>query len=399
MGLGHTTSVIDTGFGVGCSPIQHLALPNQIHQVHYLNESLSNIIQSTEENPEQISPTRIQLHDFPSSHIDYIASFLNKLDYVNFNLSTRSIYFECNSPNALQQLSYSLFNFTSHPSVKHLTIDPSKTIQPNSSVNAPNFNQVTSLTLIANKTHGWLESFLDQVGNLDDMYKYEFVSLLAGFPHLSVTDDLTAKDIAHLCHNVVELCLEDGDTLNIELIAMFATTLKVLSFTQYEIGEFGFDQVTFDRLEERTLLTPDTLSFGSVLKSASTLKKIYISFYPNSLMSHVDIEQMITTLIVECEVLTYMCFSIESDQFYSILNGIESGLLQTAKQHRTQLRTHINMRCNWEIIADAFVNVLEVSNINDFMFIWYLHRYNGEPNLHSYWEIKYDEQMNCQSNM
>eukprot|EP01083_Nonionella_stella_P204358 745040_1 len=88
-----------------------------INDIDSFTKSLSDIIQSRKEKPNAISKTNIKLHQFPRAIIGHTASFLQQREYVAFNLSNRSIYLGCNSPNQLQQLDLLHLSRFRYPSI------------------------------------------------------------------------------------------------------------------------------------------------------------------------------------------------------------------------------------------------------------------------------------------
>eukprot|EP01083_Nonionella_stella_P176341 616687_1 len=261
----------------------HLVQTNQINEATHFNESLSNIINSRKETPKAVPTNNIQIHQLPRALIGHTASFLKQCDYITFSLSNRSIYLGCNSPNLLHELDlfgrdYSPFNLTAFPSVQILQIDPSRVIEspPNWSFDSPPFNQVNTLDLFANDSHGWVEQFLNlniinyesvttlqclDFGSLrpnDPMEGNEFLNLLTRFPNITnikldgvFAVNITAQEIANLWPNLIGLYIDGGyREFNANLITLLASKLKYLAFSRPGVDNlFYFDSVTLDKLE------------------------------------------------------------------------------------------------------------------------------------------------------
>eukprot|EP01083_Nonionella_stella_P173004 595405_1 len=386
------------------SLFQHLVKPNQINEANAFNQELSSIIQSRKEKEKAEKAEKPKLEQLPRAIIGYVASFLDQSEYPQFNRSNRFIYLGCNTPNTLQELDltalkdFSFINLSSFTSIKTLRIDPSKTIKSQHM-----YNQVTTLTLNANSKRGWVESFLNQnIVNCDNVttlvcnefgtinvpkiQKNNFLSLLAMFRNIThfrmwdvqVTGDITEQDITDLCLKIVGLGLYDGAGQN-KFLNIFGSQLKYLSLTQYSEYSFDCRNITFDKLEELRMVFPDDQLLGTILKSASKLKKIFIRYFDFGDCKD-TIKHDVPNLITKCASLNYMAFSIASHSFCSLLEGIEHGLFKTKTQHRTQLKIRIDVPNDdfqpkdFTFNVARIINALEACNINDFMFIWKLPR-------------------------
>eukprot|EP01083_Nonionella_stella_P049240 131302_1 len=262
---------------------QHLSKPSQIDRVTDFNQSLLNMIQSRAEKPKPPCTNNIQLHQLPRAIIGYTASFLEQSDYIRFSLSNRSVFLGCNLPNTLQTLSipwhinHSWTNLASFPSVKVLSLDPSEFIkaQHNTRSNSPIFNQVTTLTLLANHQREWVQSFLKQnIVNCDNvttleckrfgarslnMEGKEILSLLRAFQnltsldmfHIHITGHITAQDIADLCPGIVRFKSSHiGSDMISDLVKIFARQLKYLNLEQPRRNQFLFGDTVFGNLEQ-----------------------------------------------------------------------------------------------------------------------------------------------------
>eukprot|EP01083_Nonionella_stella_P064102 166793_1 len=353
------------------------------NDVDSFTKSLSDIIQSRTEKPIAISSTNIQLHQFPRAIIGHTASFLEQREYVAFNLSNRSIYLGCNLPNQLQKLDLLHFNryqsidVTSFPSAKTLAIYPP--IDFKATKRRP--LEVTTLILDARKTIGWSHRFLNQnivhcsgvttlecvhfgsvEGTVCRMTRNVFLNLLTRFPNLrhlkltgvSLTSDITANDIASLCPNLIGLYVNGGGRrLYNDLITLFARKLKHLAFIQHtSYHTFTFDRVSFGKLEELSIVNPDSASFDVVLKTASHLKKISLIDLDKRCgnfgsMFNTDIKKRITKMLVQCPIQS-MYFLVKSSGVESIMKGIESGIgrvfkTRAQRQHRKEMRIRIHV--------------------------------------------------------
>eukprot|EP01083_Nonionella_stella_P162185 532210_1 len=399
---------------------QQFARPHEIDHATRFNESLSNIIQSRKDKPKPkpkpkpiapVAPIHIKLHEFPRTIIGYIASFLYQWSYTRFSTSSRHIYLGCNCPNVLSTLalefakSYSCIPLTSFPSVKFLSICPSKIVasQPNFSSDSPNFNHVDHLSLYANKTNGWVHPFIrrnivncDTITSLSlhdfrslsddgDMEKSEFLGFLTRFTNLkdlmfvnsTFPDDLTAQDISDACPDLDGLALDGRDmNFNDDLIRMLASELTFLSYKQYQPNQFNFDTVSFDKLEELRAFTPDNASFNCILKSASNLKKIFIKHLPNSLMTTAAIKENTANLIAQCPSLHYIMIKLGSDQLVITLDGIGSGLFEVIRTSpKTQsvplgiVQFHVSSKC---CCVEYWEDCKLVGNLCDKRFYVYL---------------------------
>eukprot|EP01083_Nonionella_stella_P058028 152085_1 len=396
---------------------RHFAKTNQTNPVDSFNDSLSDIIQSRKEKPKAVSLRNPKLSQLPIAITGHIASFLTQQTYFQFSASSRSIYLGCNSPNLLHELNLidvddsSCINLELFPSVKSLSIDSLQaiTLPRNANTDSPIVNQLTTLTLDASESDendGWVQQFLDRnivncntvktlkclnFADRQEMEGKTFLDLLNSFPNLKhlklhhITTDVTAEDILNVCPNLDGLTVNSGDSqLNANLITLFASKLKCLSFVQYHANEFDFDSVNFATLEELHAVTPDYQSLNCILKSASNMKKVLIR--PESkgeldgLMSNVEMKSAMQNIIVECRFLEYLYVQAKSSHFCSVLDGIECGLFKTKKLNRTELKIHIcleemdsELKANTLALnAGRIVNSLESSAINDFMFIWEL---------------------------
>eukprot|EP01083_Nonionella_stella_P092155 257881_1 len=408
------------------SLFRHFVKANQIDELNAFNASLFDIIQSRKEKPKAISTRNVRLYQLPRAIIGHTASFLQQKDYIHFSMSNRFIYLGCNSPNLLQKLNlysitdYSSISLSSFPSVNFLYIEPLKAIASahTLSFDSPNFNHVATLVLThadGNTTRGWVEPFFNQnIVNCETVTKLdgvlfgddgtdgsEVLNLLGRFPNLKAitlsglyTDNVTSQDIANLCPNVVELCVDGGNLqLTEDLIAIFSSKLKSLGFTEFQNSEFHFDTLIMDQLEELTMIRPSYQSLEGIVKTASNLKKIFLSISisdvdDNDLMHDLDIKNGMTKLIVKCSFLTCMSFAVKWHGFCAMLEGIESGLLQTKRQRRAELKITINI-CGVNVSSNdsitlnvgRVINTLESSDINDFMFICkFLHVLSDDVN-------------------
>eukprot|EP01083_Nonionella_stella_P176342 616691_1 len=395
----------------------HIVKTNQIREANHFNEALSDIINSRKETPKAVPTNNIQIHQLPRALIGYTASFLKRHEYVKFAMSNRAVYLGCNSPNLLHALDlrniedYSSINLAAFPSVAILRIEPIE-LPSNWSFDSPPFNQVNTLDLFANDSHGWVEQFLSlniiNYGSVttlrcsdfgfrppaDPMQGNEFLNLLTRFPNITnikldgvFAVNITAQEIANLWPNLIGLYIDGGyREFNANLITLLASKLKYLAFsrvpgTNYS-NSFLFD-VTLDKLEELQARTPDQQSLNNILSSARNLNKILITHIrwvsPEDVrdgsMSNTEIKNTTSKLIVKCPLLESMCFAVKISAFSAMTQGIEYGLLKTKRQHRLALKIHI---CIWgEIVkTDEFmlnvgriVNALESASTNDFMFI------------------------------
>eukprot|EP01083_Nonionella_stella_P152018 486712_1 len=221
-----------------------------------------------------------------------------------------------------------------------------------------------------------------------------FLTLLTRLPSLNhiklagvyTTNEVVAQDIIDVCPNIVGLHLDGANVQLDDLITLCATNLKYLSFTQHEHDQFKCDTVSFETLEELETSTPDKQSLHGILKSASNLKKLWIRIETlgicDCLMSDAEIKDAMEEIIVKCPLLTYMRVIAKSSHFSSVLEGIECGLLKTKELQRTELKINIVIgECDSEVKAIHWnvtpnvvriANLLELSDINDFMIIWCL---------------------------
>eukprot|EP01083_Nonionella_stella_P259055 884811_1 len=389
---------------------QHFSKPSQIDQVADFNQSLLNIIQSRTEKPKQLCTNNIQLHQLPRSIIGYTASFLDQSNFITFSLSARSIYLGCNLPNTLQTLrivhntNYSCINLASFPSLKCLRIDPMKAVQAgNMRFDSPNFNQVTALRLEANDQREWVQPFLNQnivnCENITTLYckgfgsrefnmtGKEFLSLLTAFPNLtnlcitrtSITDDISAQDIADLCPGIVSFSSYYHTNLISDLVKIFAPQLKCLALEQPRQNDFDFCDTQFGKLEELVFFYADHKSCNGVVKSALNIKKICLLYW-RDWMSDDEIKDDIATLLVKCRFLNHICFIASPSHFCAILEGIESGLSQIKTQQRKHLRISISVETtakhdpafhaiHFTMNIGRIINALKASDVNDFMFM------------------------------
>eukprot|EP01083_Nonionella_stella_P012258 34784_1 len=92
---------------------------------------------------------------------------------------------------------------------------------------------------------------------------------------------------------------------NSDLISTFASKLKMLTLTK-SIRSY-FDSITFEQLEELSVLQSDNHSFDTILKSASNLKKILWrcgTVGLASLINNVEINKTIINMIVNVKCCT-----------------------------------------------------------------------------------------------
>eukprot|EP01083_Nonionella_stella_P202662 740209_1 len=365
------------------SLFDYLTEPDRIHELNDFNQSLSGIIQSRKEKPKTICTANIQLHQFPRAIIGYVASFLNQWDYFDFSLCNRSTYLGCNSPNLLQKLdltdiddSDSFINLALFPSVKSLTIDPSRVDDTDIDFGSQTLDQVSELRLNANMKRGWVQSFLDaNIVNCDTvttihcfkfgsvthrMDKTEFVALLTAFSNIQrlavtavrVSRDITAHDITNACPRAVGLSLLMGMTQRrSDLVKIFGNPLQYLTLRQHKNNAFDFDGINFGNLNELCFDTPGYKSMECILKSAINLEKMWIRLYSiakdtpiNGWMSNDEIKTTIINCLAKCALVNDMHFVMNPSQFWSISEGIEYGLFKTQKLPRKQLIICIKFR-------------------------------------------------------
>eukprot|EP01083_Nonionella_stella_P159777 521625_1 len=384
-----------------------------------VNKSLSDIIQArTSAPPTSVCTRNIQLHKLPRDLIQYTASFLDQWDYFDFSFCNKAIYLGCNLSHSLEELNlqfmnnYSSRNLSTFQSIKKLTIETNKAIQLEP-FDTPNFGQVSALILEGDlRGRGRVQQFLarnilncDVVTSLkcDTFTNEELLCLFTAFPNvrylkLSHVRDTSpyrrvrlAQDIYDLYPNLTGLNLEWNRfdpqifAFDTDMIQLFASKLTHLSFAQRS-EDCSFDALRFDKLQELTVNNPSKAALDGILRTATDLKKIAVrtfvhEYQGRSGLSFMNTEQMrntATNIVLKCPSIKYMCFVITIGDFCSILAGIECGLSGIRSRDKNELKIEICLKgANKENTKDFALNVgrvinaLELSSIDDFMFILY----------------------------
>eukprot|EP01084_Bolivina_argentea_P282810 484191_1 len=388
-----------------------------INEAENINQLISNIIQSRKEKPKPIQPQNIKLDNLPKSLIGVTASFLTQYDYINFSKCNRSIFIGCNSPNLMQEFimvsNHPAVNLALYPSITNLYINFCRVHElmiQTPITDLPVINQLTHMSLSGNQTNCDIDPFMTQNiintntvtqlqlfnlgsrSNINHSFNpIKLIKILNKFPNISylhlaqIYSSFDPNKIKKLYPNLKGLALStQSPQRNMSLLNLFASNLEFLKLNRHHANtDYNLDDLIFSKLEELYMPRPHIKSIDGILKTAQNLQKVYIKTSKNDkcFMTSNETERIMKKLIMSCKYLEYIEFEDEGELFKSALSGIESGLFQTRKWNRKQMKIYIkinkpltdNEHKNENILENEvvakLVHWLENSNINDFMFI------------------------------
>eukprot|EP01084_Bolivina_argentea_P220145 373149_1 len=339
-----------------------------------INSILSNIIQSRKQKPKLHSKTNMKLNQLPQSVIGYVGSFLDQIDYFDYEKTNRSIFIGCNSPNMLSMIrlrflnNYSPINLSKYHNVKtlyiHLPLFKQFSIPNNGQII---MHQLNELLLDAQETDVNIEPFmssncfnfqnikslrLDRFGgdindfNLDTLYR-----LFTKFPNveniefinLFVSDEFNALKLKQLCPNLNGLSITGGhkDTVD-KLINGFENNLQFLT---YDVGiHSDLSNVNFNKLQQVMLNDVNAKMVNEVLKTGKNIQKFAVT--PHCNVNKKEFKTIINK-ILKGQSIQYLQIEVNDQNVNAILDGIENGLYETIKYKRKQLKIRISAQENF----------------------------------------------------
>ena len=386
-------------------------LPNQAPNV---NNIISTIIRNREKIP--IETQQYKLDMIPKALIGHISSFAVQRDFSNLSIINRSVYLGCNEPNMLHKLwlsrneQYLNIKLELYPSVKYLGFGLEEFNQLLSKSPQPIFNRLEGLRFIGDWGHSGnqelqsfvenntlnlstitkLSCFIDNYGDNKDL----FTKLLSNFSNLQFLDlgrvlcDLDVDVISKILPNLKGLQVgfyTDDETgipypSNEDLIHVFADQLEYLSIIidLFHQIDFRLNCLDFKKLQYLKVYDINTKCLNDILKTAVNLRKIDINTSYSVTLS--ELESIVIHIFNKCHSLEFIKFDTkeDSDKLIGILNGIEKGLIQSKKRRTRQMKIKIGMT-RFDDTEKArgvtsnigkVIQLLEMSNIEDVMFIW-----------------------------
>ena len=384
--------------------IQH---PNEATTV---NNIISTIIRKREKIDDE-PPPQHRLDTIPKALIGHIASFTLQREYTRLSVANRSIYLGCNTPNMLQRLKLyqghrclnvklqlyqsiryfgfrlehfhklSLSSITAHI-FKHLDGIRISGKNGNNKIfnqflenNFIDFSNITKLSCTRFSHHYDTDLFTKLLSKLP---KLQFLSL----EHFLCNID--ADCIKKVSPHINALYFKDSqDISNVtnarSLIHAFGDQLEYLLIDSNGVIDFQLSSINFKNLQsfEGNRLS-NSKCIPHLLKTAVNLTQFTI--LPSDSMRSWEIENVLIKVIDSNKALKYIEFCSEVNSHYGIeaaLRGIEKGLSQTTESKRKQMKIEIEPTYSDTKEAQGLISnigriikLLQISNIDDFMFIW-----------------------------
>ena len=401
---------------------------------------------------------KVKLDTLPNEMIGYTASFLSQSEYVNLSITNRALFISCNSPNLMHELDLrkiseiSEFPFAKFLNSKHLKIKSSHFNPAYFDFNIRIKNKWEYVTFNIDSQPKYLIFgvslfkpdlfyFVKQQSFNFNHVKYlalesiryftrcrtgmdDFVCLLSKFPKLEylyfnaprwrfgvnmlqrlkrvcpllkgVAGDNNIIGVSNLGRDILPQLLKTFDLQHLSLT--FSYQYRCCCHLQ-----------CCEKLEELVLYRQSPRIIQNMIESSRNLKKIYIGgiHYNSKRATELRWTDIMKHVINHCKCLEYIEISNNGRFIESMLSGIQVGLDDTKLLKRNRFKITMDAReANDGGLGQRFIpntvkiaNLLEVSNIDDFMFIWCLNDkvdkyqfvYQLQDNLSEDIEIRIDE--------
>ena len=356
---------------------------HNVHDLDYLNSTISTIIRSRKSKPKKIATDNANLDKMPKAIIGHIASWLQQSDYSHFEQANRSIFIGCNAPNMLKALDlrlcvdYSSINLSKFHSLRYLKIDIDKFDQfPLATNGTFTLNQLQALALDNKKRDDCdIEPFLNQhciqmdqikkvrfcnfgsFANRGGFNDQKFEKLLTAFPNATilglthihvVNSNIDVGKLKASYPQLTELCVHGGSRAKAnEIVNAFGNGLQFLYHSHFPAPETDFSNVNFAKLQEVSLGFPTVKIIGDILSTGTNIKKFSIAAVPSQSGSTSPSAQELGSVIPQIFKLeSLQCLQIEVNEqiMKSVLEGIEIGLFESKDTMRRQLKIRIKSR-------------------------------------------------------
>ena len=196
---------------------------------------------------------------------------------------------------------------------------------------------------------------------------------------MNYQSDIDVDKISKMLPDLKSLNLKESTSVVAkDLINAIAARLEYSSFYQNEDIDYRFHLVNFKQLLCLHGMLMTTKCVNDILKTAINLKKFIIHTLPS--MTSSELENIMIKVFNSCKSLDYVEFICTADTHDGVeiaLGGIEKGLFQTQNREREYMKIMIRPTYNDTKEAQKLtsnigriIHCLQISKINDFMFIW-----------------------------